>query len=191
MKLGCIVIAGYLFDSQTWGRRNLLIGSQIIVAISLVALGFSFAQEEAIPSVSIFSLALFYAFFSLGLGPGAWLVPSEVFSLKMRAKSMSAATAVNRIIAIIVSGTFVSLQKSLGSHGVFFLYASLTVGNIIFVAAFVPETRGRSLEDISAYFGETATTEESCHSSKEGVVVTTTAENPLYSANESDHVTMI
>ena len=115
-------MAGKLFDNPRVGRRPLLVASNVGIAFSLLLLGANFLAREAAKvkvkggygesgggadgddseatqvsvGLAVTALVLFVSFFSLGMGPGAWLVPSEVFSLDVRAKAMSLATFANR-----------------------------------------------------------------------------------------------
>ena len=93
-------------------------------------------------------------FFSIGMGPIGWLIPSEVFATSIRAKSMSVATFFNRIVATIMASTFLSTADAIGWAGFFLLLAAICAVVAAFVFFFVPETKGRSLEDMSVYFAE-------------------------------------
>ena len=106
--------------------------------------------------LAILSLALYVTFFSLGAGPGIWLVASEVFSLGIRGKAMSMATTGNRALATLVSATFLSLKNALGDVGFLLLFSALCCCNVLFISYFVPETKGKSLEEMLAYFEDLA-----------------------------------
>eukprot|EP00980_Cylindrotheca_fusiformis_P008728 scaffold1868_cov193-Cylindrotheca_fusiformis.AAC.13 len=88
------------------------------------------------------------------MGPGAWLIPSEVFATSIRAKAMSIAAFSNRIGATIVASTFITVEDALGWTGFFLLLAGSCVVVFAFIYFFLPETKGRSLEDMSHYFAE-------------------------------------
>jgi len=103
---------------------------------------------------SVTSLAIYLAFFSFGMGPGAWLIPSEVFSLTIRAKAMSVATFLNRVAATLMSSTFLSTATAMSWAGFFLLLAVVCMIVAGFIYFMVPETKGRSLEDMSLYFAE-------------------------------------
>mmetsp|Transcript_22363 Transcript_22363/g.52637 ORF Transcript_22363/g.52637 Transcript_22363/m.52637 type:complete len:263 (+) Transcript_22363:224-1012(+) len=91
IKLIFIVVGGKLFDKR--GRRPLLFASQLGMSGSLVIVGVALLIHSGLSTgATITGLALYLAFFSIGMGPGAWLIPSEVFSLSIRAKAMSVAT---------------------------------------------------------------------------------------------------
>lgn len=152
IKLVVIVLAGRLFDHPKLGRRPLLLASNAGILVALIALALNFTRESPSVGLAVCSLAAFMMFFSLGMGPGCWLIASEVFSLNIRARAMSLATFSNRFLSATISASFLSLRKVLTDTGFFFLFAVLVVGNLVFIAVCVPETKGRSLEDMLHYF---------------------------------------
>jgi MFS family permease len=89
IKLVVIVLAGHLFDRK--GRRPLFFVSLLGMSVALFLVSFSFMGDGSRKVLSVFGLALYLSFFSVGMGPGAWLIPSEVFSTMIRAKAMSVA----------------------------------------------------------------------------------------------------
>ena len=89
-------------------------------------------------------------FFAIGLGPVFWLLIAEIFPLHMRGRAMSLATVANWGFNLVVSATFLNIVAAVGSAGAFLLYAVLSVLALIFVAMLVPETKGRTLEQIEA-----------------------------------------
>lgn len=115
---------------------------------SLILIAFSTS------SVAIVGLAVYLSFFSIGMGPGAWLIPSEVFATSIRAKAMSVAAFSNRIAATLMASTFLTTSAALGWAGFFLLLAGACVVVFAFIYFFLPETKGRSLEDMSLYFAE-------------------------------------
>jgi hypothetical protein len=122
---------------------------------ALILTGFSFiGDEQNHAGWAIGGLALYLAFFSIGVGPGAWLIPSEIFATSIRAKAMSIATFFNRITATLMSSTFLSTVNAIGLASFFFLLAGVCGVCIVFFYFLLPETKGRSLEDMSIYFAE-------------------------------------
>ena len=105
-------------------------------------------------NAAIFGLALYLSFFSVGLGPGAWLIPSEVFATSIRAKSMSVATFFNRVTATLMASTFLTTSQATGWTGFFLMLAAVCVISMVFIHFALPETKGHSLEDMSVYFAE-------------------------------------
>ena len=99
---------------------------------------------------------MFVAFFSLGWGPLPWLITAEV--LPVRAKSLGGgiATASNWLFAFITTKEFEDLESVLDEFGAFWLFAGISLVGVLFVFFLVPETRGRSLEEIEAEFAAAA-----------------------------------
>lgn len=133
------------------GRRPLLIGGLVGMVISLMLLGLSFALpglSSSLGILAIISLMLYVGSFAIGLGPVFWLMISEIYPLKIRGRAMSTATVVNWGMNLVVAITFLSLIQLLGTPGTFWLYGIISIIAIIFVYFRVPETKGRSLEEI-------------------------------------------
>ncbi|XP_046384302.1 facilitated trehalose transporter Tret1-like isoform X2 [Ischnura elegans] len=86
--------------------------------------------------------------FSLGFGPIPWLMMGEVLPAKIRGSAASLATAFNWTCTFIVTKTFEDLIQLIGTAGVFWLFGSIVTIGLVFVFFIVPETQGRSLEDI-------------------------------------------
>jgi sugar porter (SP) family MFS transporter len=152
VKLAFIVVGGKLFDRK--GRRPLFFTSLVGMFIALMMVAFNFLGESSNSGFSVFALALYLAMFSIGIGPGAWLVPAEVFPTCIRAKAMSVATFSNRLTATIMASTFLSTANAISYAGFFFLLSAICVVCFAFLYIFLPETKGRSLEDMSLYFAE-------------------------------------
>ena len=102
----------------------------------------------------IIGLALYLALFSIGMGPVAWLIPAEIFPTSIRAKGMSIATFTNRIVATLMASTFLSTSNAIGWGPFFMMLAGVCGVVFIFVFFLLPETKGKSLEDMSLYFAE-------------------------------------
>jgi MFS family permease len=122
---------------------------------ALILTSFTFLGGKQRGSVfAIVGLSLYLSFFSIGMGPGAWLIPSEIFATSIRAKAMSMATFFNRIVATLMSSTFLSTANAIGWAGFFLMLAGICVVVFAFIYFLLPETKGRSLEDMSIYFAE-------------------------------------
>jgi len=81
-------------------------------------------------------------------------IPSEVFASCVRAKAMSVAATMNRVTATLMSASFLSTATAIGWGGFFLLLSVISLVVLAFLFAFLPETKGRSLEDMSLYFSE-------------------------------------
>ncbi|KAL7540789.1 hypothetical protein ACHAXR_010389 [Thalassiosira sp. AJA248-18] len=152
IKLVVIILAGHLFDRK--GRRPLFFVSLLGMSVSLMMVSFAFLGGASSEGLAVFGLALYLAFFSLGMGPGAWLVPSEVFSTMIRAKAMSVATFMNRVTATIMSSTFLSVANAMSWAGFFMLLSMVCLIILGWMYVYLPETKGRPLEDMSQFFAE-------------------------------------
>lgn len=143
------VVAIRLIDRV--GRRALLLAGLGGMALSLcvLAAGFWFgAGSAAIGWITTFSLAAYVGCFAVGLGPVFWLLISEIFPLAVRGRGMSFATIANWTFNLLVALSFLSLVDVMGRAGTFLCYAALSVVAFAFTWRFVPETAGRSLEQI-------------------------------------------
>ena len=132
------------------GRRQLLFWSLGGMALTLFVLSGAFhaGVSGQLAWVAVISVAAYVGFFAIGLGPVFWLLIAEIFPLALRGRAMSLAAVANWSFNLIVAATFLDLVGSFGSAGAFLVYAVLSVMALIFVARLVPETKGRSLEQI-------------------------------------------
>jgi sugar porter (SP) family MFS transporter len=137
---------------DTAGRRSLLFWSLggMMVALVVLAGGFALGNGGMLGWVTALSLAAYVAFFAVGLGPVFWSLIAEIFPLAVRGRAMSLATISNWGFNLIVTVSFLGLVDVLGRAGTFLLFAVLTGLAIIFTAMLVPETKGRSLEQIES-----------------------------------------
>ncbi|KAL3917992.1 MAG: hypothetical protein SGILL_004453 [Bacillariaceae sp.] len=153
LKLLFIVIGSKLLDRR--GRRPLFFVSLVGICASCVVTSFSFfGKNNNNSTFAIVGLCFYLSFFSLGMGPGAWLIPSEIFATSIRAKAMSIATFFNRITATLMASTFLSTANAIGWGSFFIMLGAIALVVLVFVFFLLPETKGRSLEDMSLYFAE-------------------------------------
>lgn len=147
-KVGFILVAVLVADN--YGRRPLLLTSTLGMALCLIGLGF--AASGGLIVLQICLMCTFMAFFAVGVGPCCWIVSSEVFSNPIRAKGLSLGCAANRVVSGIVSITALTLTKRLGIFGFFMFYAGLTFASVGYIYIMIPETKGRTLEEIEDSF---------------------------------------
>ncbi len=137
------------------GRRPLLLVSLAGMAVSLFVLGLAFALPQLAGSlgwIAVIGLMTYVGSFAVGLGPVFWLMLSEIYPLRIRGRAMSVGTVANWSANLIVALSFLTLTQALGRAPTFWLYGVVSVGAWIFALYLVPETRGRSLEDIEAHW---------------------------------------
>jgi len=130
-----------------WGRRAILMiaSGGMAVALTLLVIGFNVGVS---PLLMLASILLYVAFFALGMGPGPWLIISEIFPTKVRGRAASIATSTLWSGTLLVTFTFLTLVKILNLWGTFALFGALSAFCCIFVWKMVPETKGRTLEQI-------------------------------------------
>ena len=153
------IVAVLILDKV--GRRPLLIVGTAGCIVALVALGVFFASstlKHDAPGVALICLIVYIASFAVGLGPVFWLMISEIFPLKVRSAAMSASTVANWASNFLVSTFFLTLTGAITIQGTFWLYAGFGVAAIIFFALRLPETKSRSLEEISEEVTDEAVT---------------------------------
>ncbi|MDQ2630791.1 MAG: sugar porter family MFS transporter [Actinomycetota bacterium] len=147
------VVALRLLDRA--GRRTLLMIGVSGMVVSLFTLGLAFegGGGSTFDSVlAIASLMTYVASFAISLGPIFWLLNAEIYPLSVRSKAAGIGTMANWTFNFIVSLTFLLLIEALGQSGAFWFYAGVGVLTLLFCWKLVPETKGRHLEEIQAYF---------------------------------------
>ncbi|KAF8014244.1 hypothetical protein BT93_H0165 [Corymbia citriodora subsp. variegata] len=156
-KATFIVIATFLLDKV--GRRKLLLVSSGGIIVALTGLGFCLtmvehAKEQLLWALvsSIVATYTYVAFFSVGMAPVTWVYSSEIFPLKLRAQGMGIGVAVNRLMNALVSMTFLSISNAMTIGGSFFMFAGISVLALVFFYFLLPETKGKSLEEIEKLF---------------------------------------
>jgi MFS family permease len=97
-------------------------------------------------------LFLFMGFFALGPGVCVWLALSELMPTRIRSNGMSIALVINQLVSTTLSGIFLPFVSKHGYSSMFFLFAGFTVVYFIVAAFFLPETKGKTLEEIEAHF---------------------------------------
>jgi sugar porter (SP) family MFS transporter len=128
------------------GRRLLLQIGTIGAILCLVGIGLSFNGGAS--SLLIILMCAFVAFFAFSLGPIKFIFASEIFPTNIRSHAMSVVILTMWAVDTIVAQYTPSLREAVGPAFTFFLFAGILVPQIFMVWKFMPETAGRSLEDI-------------------------------------------
>lgn len=153
VNVALTIVALRLLDRA--GRRPLLLYGLIGMILSLAILGFAFLSpslSSAIAWIAVISLGVYVACFAIGLGPVFWLMIAEIYPLRVRGQAMAVATVANWGANLLVALTFLSLLHSLGRSWTFWLYGIIGVLAWVFVYKLVPETKGRTLEQLEEYW---------------------------------------
>uniref|UniRef100_A0ABK0M528 Solute carrier family 2, facilitated glucose transporter member 12 n=1 Tax=Rattus norvegicus TaxID=10116 RepID=A0ABK0M528_RAT len=106
--------------------------------------------------LSLASLLVYVAAFSIGLGPMPWLVLSEIFPGGIRGRAMALTSSMNWGINLLISLTFLTVTDLIGLSWVCFIYTVMSLTSLAFVVLFIPETKGCSLEQISMELSKAA-----------------------------------
>ena len=97
-------------------------------------------------------LYLFMAFYAMGPGVCVWLALSELMPTRIRSNGMSITLLINQLVSTVLAGIFLPFVSKYGYSSMFFLFSSFTVVYFITIVFFLPETKGKTLEEIEAHF---------------------------------------
>lgn len=122
-----------------------MVASLVIMAILIWSMG---VQSSA--WVSIICLTIFIIFFGISWGPVLWVMLPELFPMRARGAATGIAALVLSIGSLLVAQFFPMLTAVMPTQGVFLIFAAIGIGALFFVVKYLPETRGRSLEEIEA-----------------------------------------
>jgi len=136
-----------------WGRRPLLLYGIVGMIITLAGIGAIFLTDPRhIAGLMLLCMIVYIISFAIGMGPVFWIMTSELFPNRLRGTGASISTLANWAANLLISVTFLSLLTVAGKPGTFWIYAFLGLLAFIFVWYFIPETKGKLLEEIEAYF---------------------------------------
>jgi len=130
------------------GRRPLLLVATGGMGVSLVLLGLAFQSQFLPPSALLFFILLYIAFFSSAMGPLVWVVMAEIFPIRMRGAAMGLATLILWFADFVVTLTFPVISDRLNASAAFWIYAVMCALDLVFMIFYLPETKGKSLEEI-------------------------------------------
>eukprot|EP00475_Leptophrys_vorax_P036001 TRINITY_DN600_c0_g1_i1.p1 TRINITY_DN600_c0_g1~~TRINITY_DN600_c0_g1_i1.p1 ORF type:complete len:517 (-),score=141.40 TRINITY_DN600_c0_g1_i1:73-1419(-) len=148
--------------SDKYGRKPLLMIGTSGMFVALISLAVSFFVSRA-PNgeysfstgwgyVTLVSLMVYVSCYQVGYGPMVWLLQSEIFPLNARSRAQSIAVWTNFAVNFFVAWTFLSFTKAVTVYGSYSLYAVLCIASNLFVFFRVPETKGKTLEEIQGVF---------------------------------------
>jgi sugar porter (SP) family MFS transporter len=140
------VVAIVLADKV--GRRPLLLVATGGMGISLVLLGAAFKSPLLPASALLFIILLYIAFFASAMGPLVWVVMAEIFPIKVRGSAMGLATLILWLADFVVTLTFPVISDRFHPATAFWIYAAMCALDLVFMWFCLPETKGRTLEEI-------------------------------------------
>ena len=145
------IVALRLVDTK--GRKTLLLWGSAGMTISLAFLALTFAIGSIGGVWVLVSVLAYIAFFAASLAPVMWVVTSEMFPTKYRGAAMSFSTAVSWVCTLVVVQFFPWMLNNMGGMVSFGIFAAFSLLAYIFIRIYIPETKGKSLEQIEADLG--------------------------------------
>lgn len=144
------IIALWKIDS--WGRRPLLIGGMSAVFVSLLIIAILFSLEAASGLWIVIMLGVYMASLALSINAVIWVLIGEIFPTRIRGRAMSIATFANWGTNFITAFIFPWYVAKIGMNAGFFTFAAMCLIATIFFYKYIPETKGKSLEEIEKYW---------------------------------------
>ena len=135
------------------GRKTLILAGTALQFVSFALVGWFYHIHGSGLAVLIFVMS-FVAGHAFGNGVACWVIISEIYPTKVRGRGMSIATTALWLVGYAGNQSFPIMQKHLGSDGTFWLFSTGALLTVILVAWLVPETKGRSLEEITRFWRE-------------------------------------
>ena len=136
-----------MFTVDRWGRKKLMVLGSLGLAITYILLGAAFFFHlKGIAVLSMVVIAI--AIYAMSLAPIVWVILSEIFPNRIRGAAMALATFALCIACFILTYTFPIMNAYLGPSGTFWVYAGICILSLVFILAKLPETKGKSLEEI-------------------------------------------
>lgn len=136
-----------LYTVDRWGRRALLFIGSLGLAFLYTLLGIGyFTGVSGWPMLLLVVLAI--ACYAMSLAPVVWVVLSEIFPTRIRGGAMAVATCFLWTACFVLTYTFPLLNEKLGGAGTFWIYGGICLASFLFIRTHLPETKGKSLEEI-------------------------------------------
>jgi len=135
------------------GRKTLILTGTALQFVSFALVGWFYYIHGNGLVVLIFVMS-FVAGHAFGNGVACWVIISEIYPTKVRGRGMSIATTALWLVGYLGNQSFPIMQKHLGLAGTFWLFGAGALSTVILVAWLIPETKGRSLEEITRFWTE-------------------------------------
>lgn len=136
-----------IYTVDKWGRRTLMfVGSAGLMVIYAILGTCYFAGLSGLPMLLLVVLAI--ACYAMSLAPVVWVVLSEIFPVRIRGKAMAVATFFLWVACFLLTYTFPFLNEGVGAAGTFWLYGGICALSFLFIRAKLPETKGKTLEEL-------------------------------------------
>ena len=143
--ISCIIV-------DKLGRRKLLIYSGILIGVSMAMVGVFWCVPGFPKTLNLLFFTLYVIGYSIGWIPVPWLIMSEIFPTRVRGVACGINAQVNRFSVFLVVKTFPQLKSDFHIYGAYFFYGGICLLAAVVVFFFLPETKGRTLEEIEELF---------------------------------------
>lgn len=145
------IVALWLVDKK--GRKTLLLWGAAGMIVSLAYLTYAFAQPVQNGAGVLFALLVYISFFAASFAPVMWVIISEIYPNRIKGLAMSFSTAVSWLCTFLTVYFAPVIQGSLGLHYLFAIFGVFSIIAFVFVKFWIPETKGKSLEQIERELG--------------------------------------
>lgn len=146
-----------IFTVDKLGRKPLMITGSVVMSVSMLALGCLFFRQN-MGVAALISMLCYVAAFSMSWGPVCWVLLSEIFPNLIRSQALAIAVSAQWVANYLVSWTFPMMDRSTILNDLFhggfayWIYGLMAVVSALFIWRFVPETKGKTLEEMNALF---------------------------------------
>ena len=147
--VNCLFTFVAIYNIEKFGRRKLLLIGVIGAFVSLSGVSFLFAIES---KFVIVPLLMYVASFAFSFGPIVWVIISEIFPTQIRGLAVSLGSFSLMLTGFVITFTNPILIDKVMPSGTFLIYATLLLPAIWFIWRFIPETKGKTLEEIEKYW---------------------------------------
>lgn len=145
------IVALWLVDKR--GRKTLLLGGAVGMIASLAYLTVEFAKPVQNGAGVLVALLVYISFFAASFAPVMWVIISEIYPSRIKGVAMSFSTAVSWLCTFLTVYFAPVIQGSLGLHYLFAIFGVFSIIAFVFVKIWIPETKGKSLEQIEKELG--------------------------------------
>ena len=136
-----------IYTVDKWGRRTLMFVGSAGLAFIYFLLGSGYFWEvSGWPMLLLVVLAI--ACYAMSLAPVVWVVLSEIFPVRIRGMAMALSTLFLWVASFLLTYTFPILNEAVGAAGIFWLYGGICLAGFLFIRAKLPETKGKTLEEL-------------------------------------------
>ncbi len=144
------LVAMVLIDR--FGRKLLIVAGSAGMMLMLAGLSFLYFTNQTSGVMVLVFIMAYCAFFAASLGPTLWVVTAELFPNRLRSKGMSVAIVSLWIACTVVSVAFPIMLEKLSGGITFLIFALICLSNLLYVLKYVPETKGKTLEELEKEF---------------------------------------